>query len=1745
MQAFEVHDKIVKDYKAYLKSFNIIKDQRINKVVEEAFRKDEYIPEPLIQFNPSFKKAIALDSLVKEGILNADLNRVFKGYQLYTHQEQAIRNGASGKSFIVTSGTGSGKSLTFLGTIFNHLFRNPGGSGIKAILVYPMNALINSQEEEIKKYAANYGPDFPITFRKYTGQESAKDKEEVESDLPDILLTNYMMLELLLTRGKEESMRKSIAENLHFLVFDELHTYRGRQGSDVSLLIRRLKSLCKNKIISIGTSATMASGDHISDEKQVVAGVASEIFGEKFEKDQIIGETLETVTESNSKLPSPLDLQEVMTIGVNKSGSEEEFRKHPFAIWLEREIALTFKDDGTIKRAKPKSLKEIVIKLSRDAKIEDHETCLQYLKRFLEWSEALNIKNAANRQSFLPFKIHQFISQTGNVYVTLDSRKKREITLEDGRYIKDGGEERYIFPVLFSRYSGMDFICVKKNFSEGRLEPREPDSLPQKITKSSLKGDREEGRSKRVLKDSDFEQGYLILSEGDEDVWSPEMIESLPDTWWKDKRGVPTLENYYEFRVPQKIYFNSEGSFSNERVPGLNLSGWFVSAPMLFDPTCGVVYDPRTRENTKLMKVGNVGKSTATTITTFSILKAQYDQRVKVTDQKVMSFTDNRQDASLQTGHFNDFLMIGRLRSSIYRALKNAPGQKLTMDTISTAVFKELKLEEVDYARNPSSNPKWPDEENEKALVDFLKVRILYDLRRGWRYNTPNLEQCALLDITYSRLQEYCEEASFFDKDELLSIMSPSERENFVLQILNYFRTAYAFNYYLLDEEARPILEERLRQKLNASTEWSLDQDERLERPPVLIYERIGKIRRGVYTESIGPTSNLGKYLTRVFAKKGLPGIKGAPLGEYIQKLCKTLQDGHFLSSIPVEGEKGKTLGYQLKVDKIIWKLGDGENILTDEVRINMTGEELKVKPNQYFKSFYQQDFKAFDKFFRASEHTGQISSGERIEREDKFRSGEISALYCSPTMELGIDIANLSIVHMRNVPPNPANYAQRSGRAGRSGQTALVFTYCSNTSPHDRHFFKNSIDMVAGSVKAPRIDLLNEELIISHFNAYIFMHLGLTSINSSVRDFLDLEEKKSLPIRTKLADHFKDQKLNFQSIWIEGFKKVIKDKFPELAKSKWFGDEWLQVRASQFYTDLDRSFDRWRTLFKNASKMIEKATVVMNDPTYAKDSKESKEASRLVNIGRSQRDILLNEQQIGFRSDSEFYVYRYLAAEGFLPGYNFTRLPVRAFIGKRSQDEGTFISRPRFIALKEFGPGNLIYHNGGKFRVTRMQLSDSDARLEKIKISTKTGYAWLGEEGTAINNDPITHEALKGQTNALTHSNLLELVETDTWPQERISSEEEERMSSGYEIEQYFHYPKGIESTQKTILKASGADLMNILFCPATQLIQVNKKWKSSKEEEGEESGFLIGRVSGKWLKKSDLELQEEREKDPSSAIHLYTTDTADSLYIQPIAALGLSEEGVISLTFALKRAIEQVFQIEESEVGVWFMGSKESPNILIYEAAEGSLGILSQITQDPERLREVFREAYKMMHFDPETKEDLAPDQPKASYDDLLSYYNQRYHEKLDRFSIQKALELLMICEVDNTGSGNSGHTDREGHFQELMARYDKNSEMERKLIEYLYTNDYVLPDKAQVELSGHLGFYISADFVFLNTDKTIKSVIFCDGSVHDNNQVREDDSHKRTILRDRGIDVIEWHYSEPIPDLINRRKDVFRRL
>jgi len=222
-----------------------IKDPSILKFVDNEISNKKLWPEPLVQFNPTFERGRPLSTLVKEGYLHDEIDNIFAGFSLYRHQKEAILLGANGNEFIVTSGTGSGKSLTYMATIFNHVL-NQGDfaiNKIQAVVVYPMNALINSQFKEIEKfkkiYEEKYNRPFPITFDQYTGQESEEQKDRLRLNPPHILLTNYMMLELVMTRsGRDVEIRQNFLENIKYLVFDELHTYRGRL--DCVLVIIRI-----------------------------------------------------------------------------------------------------------------------------------------------------------------------------------------------------------------------------------------------------------------------------------------------------------------------------------------------------------------------------------------------------------------------------------------------------------------------------------------------------------------------------------------------------------------------------------------------------------------------------------------------------------------------------------------------------------------------------------------------------------------------------------------------------------------------------------------------------------------------------------------------------------------------------------------------------------------------------------------------------------------------------------------------------------------------------------------------------------------------------------------------------------------------------------------------------------------------------------------------------------------------------------------------------------------------------------------------------------------------------------------------------------------------------------------------------------------------------------------------------------------------------------------------------------------
>ncbi len=1685
MNVFKLHNEILADYESFIRSFINIKSEVIRNAVEQQLSGNSLWPEALIQFNPSYEKSESVEDLIQNNVLHESFRRILGNFNLYKHQVEALKLGSAVKDFVVTSGTGSGKSLTFLGTVFNHILRNNyGQKGIRAVLVYPMNALINSQTEEIKKFKENFergegGTDFPITFAQYTGQENEDEKARIKAELPHIILTNYMMLELILTRSQEKDLRESIFRDLKYLVFDELHSYRGRQGSDIAMLIRRIRSSCKQDVICMGTSATMISDEETNsdDRKKIISEVASKIFGKKFDKEQVIGEYLVSSISMESVPAGKETLQKALTEEINPNASKEEFRNNPLAYWIEMKIALESKD-GILTRGKPRTLRQIAAELSAEVSV-DVNHCEKKLKELLEWSSLLNSRSN-KKESVLPYKIHQFLSQTGSVYATLEKGQNQYVSLSPGIFKNVDDENLPLFPVVFSRLSGAEFFCVYKK--SNKLSPREFKTIYDE--------------------DEEAQGGYLIP---DLSVWNPdEELESLPETFFNiSSSGERILKKSYSERIPSKIFYDRSGNYSHEEQ--LDFEGWYMPAKLLFDPTAGTFYDHQTNEGTKLTKLGTEGRSTSATVLSLAVLKRLSEFGFEYSDQKLLSFTDNRQDAALQSGHFNDFMEVIKIRSAIRDAVSNAEGGSLDFSTIPAAVSKSLNLKQSEYARNPSDFPA-ETENNKRALELFLLYTILVDLKRSWKVVLPNLEQCALLEIDFLNLNSNCEYQEAWKNIPLLKDMTTEERIEFIHTILDYFRKEYAIyseNYLtgnLIDQNRKKIVEA-------LKDPWRFDKDETIQDP---YYLRLTAVKKKFSTKSIGYQSGLGKYIRKLFGEKGLT-LNTIEYNEFLNILLDRLVNAGWLVSKEINDNGEMKKLYQLRIDKILWKAGNGVNVRQDPVKLR-SYQNNEHKPNEFFKSLYETNFSRYKNFI-GDVHTGQNSNEEKKISEEKFRSGEISALYCSPTMELGIDIASLNVVHMRNAPPNQANYAQRSGRAGRSGKAALVFTYCSAYSPHDVHYFKNSVSMVAGNVVPAKLEFRNEDLVRSHLHALCLTYLNISEISNSNTDILDITDTVSLSVKREILSKLKLNETEKEKI-LSQFREVVSDVETYLASAKWFNSVWTERQLELLPSSFDKAFDRWRILYRVAYNQLLEAQEGIRNGVFTQQDENFRALERKQFQATNQLKLLKNE---GSKSSvSEFYPYRYLAAEGFLPGYNFTRLPLRTYIPHG--DSGAYISRPRFLAVREFGPSNLIYHKGSKYRVNQIMLPELENNLRDARVVNSSGY-FLEEEEINFELCPFTEVPLTSEEcSELT--NLCEMSDTRTELQTRISCEEEERINHGYKLETFFSVPAGMDSVVKGIVKSGDDKLLNIRYIPTAKLTRLNRKWRIKKEE-----GFLTGMRTGLFKKESERGNANETLK----RIKFITTVSADSLYIEPTSALALSHEGVLTLQYALGRAIEKIFQVESNEISTELMGDGPHPNILIYESSEGSLGVLSQFVEDPNNYSKLIEEAISVCRYDePDYKE-------PASYEDLLSYYNQPFHDKINRFLIKDALEKLKACSLEIITSNVFGNYDE--HYRKLLEMIDPNSSTERKFLKYLYDNNLRLPDNAQKRLDG---IYVQPDF-FFEPDVHV----FCDGTPHDDPETKRNDEVLRDAIRNKGKQVIVYYYKDDLLELVAGRPDIFKKV
>ena len=1632
MKAFAFDRHVIASYERFSRSFSTVRAEDLRSEIDRQYESKRFWPEGLLSLNPRFRAEATVDRLVEEGTLDEATGRIFQlpgSGRLYRHQEQAIAKAVAGKSYVVTTGTGSGKSLCFFVPIVDAVVRARKAREprrTRAVVVYPMNALANSQINEIEGFVDRSGlpEDLKPVVRRYTGQESQEERQRIAKEPPDVLLTNFMMAELLLTRQDNlDTQVMNHARGLEFIVLDEFHTYRGRQGADVAILVRRLRNRCvppDQTPVCIGTSATMANEGASASRAQTVAGVAAQLFGASIGPEDVIDESLQRATDDGLKLRHVRPrLAEVVRAELPPDLTDETLRTHPLAVWVE--LAIGLEDQQELTRKKPIPFDEAAERLARDSG-QNREVCRARLEQFLTMvSLPETERGGTGRGAFLAFKLHRFLSGAGEVYTTLTPAPRR--VLFDGQ-LQDPETGHRLYPTRFCRACGHEVHVVTRARRNGEecflprpiddtpIDDQDPDNVAGYLTPTGKPGDAE----------------YLFTGE----------LPTFPEDWREDRKGSERLRPNRKKQVPEPLTVGPDG-----RCGGPGASFWFIPGRFRFCPCCLDQPHPAMWERSKLTGLSGEGRSSATTLLVSTALEWMNRESSAVSPEKrkLLGFTDNRQDAALQAGHFNDFLFVSLLRGATFRAVLDAGDDGLSEEEFGLALVKALGF----TADNKAARIHWMLESEagavgreaaQRALAKVLAHRVWTDLRRGWRYTNPSLKVLQLVDFRFVGLEDVANDVGSLGTVLPQPVAEhPEHRKELLRIILEAMLEGLAVNTEALDTPTLDAVAQGSRSLLRAP--WAMDQQEQLRSRKALILKSANlKSNKKSGGEQLviraGHNSRIGRAVRKI------PGMN---LGrdDYAQVMAGLME---------LMDREGLVSRWEMEDDLHGWRLSPAA------VRLVPGPAERQGKPmgNRYFHDLYHavaEDLKRGGSVYwglESREHTAQVDQKQRQWREWRFRyeeedckkitenraeikaAGEpdqfLPALFCSPTMELGVDISALNTVYLRNVPPTPANYAQRAGRAGRSGQAAVIMAYCAAQSPHDQYFFKRRNHMVAGVVRPPVLDITNEELVRSHLHAVWLAKTNL-ALSPDISQVLDLQQSPTFPLKREILDVIHQKNLA-DAAQVE-MRKVLDRILASVDGAKpplWMGDpgnldNFALGIAQRTPERFDRAFERWRQLYNAARTQLQEANARSVTPGLSHQERRKVKAAQ----SQASNQIALLEQ--GKASNgSDFYSYRYLATEGFLPGYNFPRLPLYAFIpGERKT--GSFLQRARFLAIAEFGPRSLIYHEGRAYRVIKAKLPPEVRTSDGSELATRDIFICPNCGACHPNEVERCHACNQSMASETPVQRTLRIDNVEAAPATRITANDEDRIRQGFEIRTVFSWPQreGRLQIQEADFRCGETTVLVLQYANSAEISRINKGLKRRKNQTV--FGFPIDPQTGRWTKLEAEENEEEESPEVSRPVRVVpiVQERKNALLLRFHEPEAYDPETMATVRHALVRGIAVVFQLEEGEVLSEPLPEHDNCRaILTYEATEGGAGVLNRLVDDPRALARVARTALELMHFPKDRVEaavaagdvSLLVDEPedacvRGCYRCLLSYFNQPDHELIDRTHSQ-AKQLLV---------------------------------------------------------------------------------------------------------------------------------------
>jgi hypothetical protein len=1560
MNPIELARKIEERYRRYLKTTFYFKDPKLRASFEEALNSGHLSNGPFLEATPVFKRGQTSRTLFQsllgfqpdEGFLKAVHTE-----RLYQHQEEAIRRVFQGSNVVVATGTGSGKTEAFLYPILLHLYQEFQAGrlcpGVRALILYPMNALANDQRERLgeicKRLKEEHSP-FHFTFGQYVGetpedendsQRHARDhiaerdqkghsifenghvvhgelvlRSEMRKAPPHILLTNYSMLEYLLLRPDDSPLfDNGRARCWTFLVLDEAHQYRGSRGIEMAMLLRRLKQRLREGGRSepfrcIATSATLVGEE---EDKAAVAQFGSDLFGEEFREENVILGATEPIPEPG---PTRLLRDDYHTLKEFLDGSSSETTRGLAELASKLGMLLPSNEDppktvgrllqrdgraAALRRliaGNPAEVQEIANQVFGDLPQDKRVSALAELVELL-----LQAKDPSSDTPLLSARYHLFLRSLEGAFVSYWPEKK--VFLDR----KAVGRDVTAFEVALCRECGQHYFVGK--IKDGKLVEAIRDPSDVNFGATFLRP---------------IENGRDEDEEGESGEASNKQVFQLCVRCGEMRRGKPQCGHDDLIRVVKE-----EPPPDEDRADQMAKCG-----------ACG--YNAAGRDPVREVVHGTDGPHAVIATTLYQTLPEER--------KKVLAFADGRQEAAFFAWYLEDSYKDILSRNLLLKAV-----QRLNRYTPEGLSLRELATELRTLFRERKVFP--------PAIGDLeLRREAWLGLYREFLTDEPRIS------LEGVGLVRWCVKwPDWFKTPEVLRnppwLLTEQEARDLVFLLLDTMRTDRAVE---------------LRTESGISLNWS---DLNLLASQMRF--RIGdpKGKKGVRSWD-GKTGKRARFLAKLLMRMR----DGLSEQEALEQAVTALRD--IWDTVRQCDENAPS-----SHDRLLISVDDARRLNPDWWRLRLitnddtifqcdtcgrlqaisvggvcsrhrcpgTLKPVKVsdlEPNHY-RLLYEEDLPGF---LRVEEHTAQLDKEKAREFQREFRKGNIHVLSCSTTFELGVDLGDLDTIFLRNVPPEAFNYAQRVGRAGRrSGYPGFAITYC-RRGPHDLFHFSEPQRMLSGKVRPPVLRLQNEKIITRHVAAMALSRF----FRAFPERFVTVEKLfKDLQHPSGVAD-FKAFLHEHQPELQESLRAIVPSDM--LSETGLDNGEWIERIAGEdsrfFLAEAEISSD-YRIV-----KGLETTAASKGDYDTAKWAK-----ARAKTI--AEEDVL-----------------SFLSRKAVIPKYGFPVDVVELDTQRTQQNQEAFevlLQRDLSIAISEFAPTSKLVANKKvwtSYGLKKVAEKEWPRKLYKRCIRHNVFIQW--ERGQP---EPVTPCGDRFTVSEYVIPRFGFVTDRDK-PKEPKS-----RPVRVFATRPYFAGSLGLDPG--TIFMPSNSPVITIKKASPGLMVVL------CEGRRGE--GFYICSTCGAGFRRRETPHKTPYGQDCYGTLeqvslgHEFVTDVLQ-LQFHPKPDGDMEPVWfAYSLAYALVEGAAEVLEVPSTDLSATVAHSEQYPlpPIILYDNVPGGAGLVSRL-EGEEVLKDCLEAAQKRV------SGNCGCDENTSCYGCLRSYRNQFAHQYLQRGPVMRYLEGLL---------------------------------------------------------------------------------------------------------------------------------------